>query len=435
MPAKRRFAALALVVAAVLGGGFAVGDVPRVDAACVISSSLRVGSNGEQVRCLQTTLNAQGYNSGPVDGQFGPMTYRAVFRYQQAKRLFVDGIVGRQTGTALGIWGTAPAGGGATSGGTSGSTASGAGAAAGGTAGCAVNTSLRRGSTGAQVQCLQTRLTALGYPVGPIDGAFGNMTHNGVVRYQRAKGLLADGIVGRITATALGIWGTAASSPSGGSTSTAQCTPPSGVPASARQVLVVNSSGSRADVDLLVSAGGRWTCARMDMSGRVGRNGVRALANRRSGDGTTPGGVFPLASMTAPDGQTFQFFGNGVNPGVQGAWRQVENGDCWGATPNTADYNRLVTRTAANCQSPDEFLVNFQGAYSRAALIGANMGSNRSGDAPGEAPLAAAIFLHRHSYDAAGNSRPTSGCVSLNNSNLIYVLQRLVPGQAYFVIR
>ena len=197
----------------------------------------------------------------------------------------------------------------------------------------------------------------------------------------------------------------------------------------------MNSSGSRADVDLLVFSGGRWTCARMDMPGRVGRNGVRALANRRSGDGTTPGGVFPLASMTAPDGQTFQFFGNGVNPGVRGTWRQVKAGDCWGATPNTADYNRLVTRTAANCQSPDEYLINFQGAYSRAALIGANMGPNRSGDAHGEAPLAAAIFLHRHSYDAAGNSRPTSGCVSLNNANLIYVLQRLVPGQAYFVIR
>ena len=429
MPARKIFAALAVVITTVLGGSLVVGEPPRVDAACSISTALRLGSSGEQVRCLQSTLNAQGYNSGPVDGRFGPMTYRAVFRYQQTKRLFVDGIVGRQTGTSLGIWGTRPAGVATTGGGTSG------GGTSTGTAGCAINTSLRRGSSGAQVRCVQSRLTALGYPVGPLDGAFGNMTHNGVVRYQRAKGLLADGIVGRITGTSLGIWGTAASGATGGSTTAAQCTPPSGVPATARQVVVVNSSGNRADVDLLVFSGGRWTCAWMDMPGRVGRNGVRALANRRSGDGTTPGGVFPLASMTAPDGQTFQFFGNGVNPGVRGTWRQVRAGDCWGATPNSADYNRLVTRTAANCQSPDEYLINFQGAYSRAALIGANMGSNRSGDAPGEAPLAAAIFLHRHSYDAAGNSRPTSGCVSLNNANLIYVLQRLVPGQAYFVIR
>jgi L,D-peptidoglycan transpeptidase YkuD (ErfK/YbiS/YcfS/YnhG family) len=139
--------------------------------------------------------------------------------------------------------------------------------------------------------------------------------------------------------------------------------------------------------------------------------------------------------MTAPDGQTFQFFGNGVNPGVQGSWRQVRAGDCWGATPNTSDYNRLASRTAANCQSPDEYLIEFQQSYSRAVLIGANVGPNRSGDDPGEPALAAAIFLHRTTYDGAGNSRPTSGCVSLGNDDLIYVLQRLVPGQAWFVIR
>ena len=431
MSARTLRAALALALVMILGGSFVGDQIPRAEAACTISTSLRLGSGGGQVRCLQTTLNAQGYNSGPVDGSFGAMTYRAVVRYQAAKRLFVDGVVGRQTGTSLGVWGAAPSSGGATSGGGT----SGGGAPGAATAGCSIASALRRGSSGAQVRCLQSRLTALGYPVGPIDGAFGTMTHNGVVRYQRAKGLLADGIVGRVTGTSLGIWGTTASGGGAPAAPTSQCTPPSGVPAAARQVVVVNSSGSVADVDLLVYTGGRWTCPRMDMPGRVGRNGVRALANRRSGDGTTPGGTFPLASMTAPDGQTFQFFGNGVNPGVHGSWRQVKVGDCWGATPNTADYNRLVTRTAANCRTPDEFLANFQQAYSRAALIGANMGPNRSGDAPGEAPLAAAIFLHRHSYDAAGNSRATSGCVSLNNSNLIYVLQRLVPGQAYFVIR
>ena len=61
------------------------------------------------MQCLQSTLNALGYNSGPADGRFGPVTYRAVVRFQQAKRLFVDGIAGRQTGTALGIWGAATA--------------------------------------------------------------------------------------------------------------------------------------------------------------------------------------------------------------------------------------------------------------------------------------------------------------------------------------
>jgi L,D-peptidoglycan transpeptidase YkuD (ErfK/YbiS/YcfS/YnhG family) len=226
--------------------------------------------------------------------------------------------------------------------------------------------------------------------------------------------------------------GSAAKGDASGGTS--QCVAPSGVPGDARQVVVVTSSGSWAEVDLLVNSDGQWTCARSDMAGRVGRNGVRVLADRRSGDGTTPGGTFPLGAMTAPDGQTFEFFGNGVDPGVQGTWRQVRAGDCWGATPNTADYNRLVQRAASDCLSPDEYLADFPGSYSRAAIIGANLGPDRSGDAPGEAPLAAAIFLHRHSYDDVGNSRPTSGCVSLGDDDLDYVLQRLVPGQAYFVI-
>ena len=95
------------------------------------------------------TLNAAGYNSGPVDGRFGPVTYRAVTRYQQAKRLFVDGIVGRQTGTALGIWGAAPPGGGGPDRRT-GRHAAPAPSSGGATAGCAINTALRRGSSGAR---------------------------------------------------------------------------------------------------------------------------------------------------------------------------------------------------------------------------------------------------------------------------------------------
>jgi L,D-peptidoglycan transpeptidase YkuD (ErfK/YbiS/YcfS/YnhG family) len=213
------------------------------------------------------------------------------------------------------------------------------------------------------------------------------------------------------------------------------CTPPAGVPAGSRQVVVVTSSGSRATVDLLVNSGRGWTCARTGMAGRVGRNGVRTLVNRRSGDGTTPGGVFGIGSMTAPDGQSFQFFGNGTNPGVHGAWRQVRAGDCWEETPGDPAYNTLVRRPASACTGDDEYLPNSPGAYSRAALIAANMGPHRSGDQPGEAPYAAAIFLHRFSYDSAGNTRATSGCVSLGPDDLAFVLTRIVPGQAVFVIR
>ena len=117
------------------------------------------------------------------------------------------------------------------------------------------------------------------------------------------------------------------------------------------------------------------------------------------------------------------------------AWHQVQPGDCWGATPGTPDYNQLVTRPDSACSNADEYLPRFVDTYSAAALIDANMGPDRSGDQPGEPPYAAAIFLHRHTYDGGGNARPTSGCVSLAAENLARVLPQLVPGEAWFVIR
>ena len=106
---------------------------------------------------------------------------------------------------------------------------------------------------------------------------------------------------------------------------------------------------------------------------------------------------------------------------------RCEQQDCWGATPNTAAYNHLVNRP--NCAGPDdEWLPRFGDVYSHAAVIGANL-DPISGDAPGEIPFAAAIFLHRNAYDRhrRGQSKPTSGCVSLEYSDLVDVLRLLDP--------
>ena len=58
---------------------------------------LRRGSTGANVRYLQTALGGL-----KVDGQFGPITDRAVRAFQSAKGLKVDGIVGPITWAALG---------------------------------------------------------------------------------------------------------------------------------------------------------------------------------------------------------------------------------------------------------------------------------------------------------------------------------------------
>ena len=161
------------------------------------------------------------------------------------------------------------------------------------------------------------------------------------------------------------------------------------MPATARQVVRVDASGTYATVDLLQQLDGTWQCTRRDMTGRVGKTGVRALAQRVSGDGTTPAGTFPLGTMTAPDGQTFQFFGNGANPGVQGQWRQVQPGDCWDATGGDATYNTLTQRSAARAPATTSTSRRSSTPTRGAALIGANMGPDRSGDQPGETPRAA----------------------------------------------
>lgn len=210
-----------------------------------------------------------------------------------------------------------------------------------------------------------------------------------------------------------------------------------GLRTASRQVIVVRTASSTATTAVLQVATqtvGGWSCS-VALSARVGRNGVRPLLERRSGDGTTPAGVFPLATMTAWDGQRFSFFGNSADPGVSaGQFRAVRSGDCFGATPFDPDYGHLVFRTAADCPGPDdEYLPRFGGVYSYAALIGANMEPGVSGDAPGETPYAAAIFLHRHSYDSSGATRPTSGCVSLSSTDLVAVLRTMQRGVVFAI--
>lgn len=57
--------------------------------------------------------------------------------------------------------------------------------------------------SGSAVEQLQSQLSTLGYYDGPITGFFGTLTEDAVIRFQQATGLVADGIVGSATQTAL----------------------------------------------------------------------------------------------------------------------------------------------------------------------------------------------------------------------------------------
>jgi peptidoglycan hydrolase-like protein with peptidoglycan-binding domain len=126
------------------------------------------------VRALQRRLAATGYAPGPIDGLYGPLTERAVGRYQGAYGLLVDGIAGSRTlGSIVARTRVINPG-----------------------AGYVVDGS-------SPVRALQRRLARAGFHPGPIDGLYGPLTDQAVRRFQSAHGLSVDGVAGPQTLTHL----------------------------------------------------------------------------------------------------------------------------------------------------------------------------------------------------------------------------------------
>lgn len=64
---------------------------------------------------------------------------------------------------------------------------------------------LKKGSRGDDVKKVQSRLKNWGYYSGAVDGIYGSQTVSAVKYFQRRNGLVVDGIVGKRTASAIGI--------------------------------------------------------------------------------------------------------------------------------------------------------------------------------------------------------------------------------------
>jgi len=58
---------------------------------------------GPKVKEIQERLQALGFNPGPVDSEFGPLTHAAVAAFQHVRSLVPDGEVGAVTAAALGV--------------------------------------------------------------------------------------------------------------------------------------------------------------------------------------------------------------------------------------------------------------------------------------------------------------------------------------------
>ena len=63
----------------------------------------RIQAEFDIVKAVQRKLNQKGYDAGIADGMYGPRTEKAIFVYQQANGLKVDGLIGPQTLRSLGL--------------------------------------------------------------------------------------------------------------------------------------------------------------------------------------------------------------------------------------------------------------------------------------------------------------------------------------------
>ena len=156
-------------------------------------TSLKLGSQGQDVRNVQQKLKQLGFLKGNVDGDFGKATEEAVKAFQKQYGLEVDGKVGVNTLAKLQ---TARA-----------------------TMKPAVtatpkktatpkpnynsNTYLRNGDESSQVRSMQNRLIELGYLVGKATAKFDNGTEAAVIAFQRRNTRYADGVAGPETLKAL----------------------------------------------------------------------------------------------------------------------------------------------------------------------------------------------------------------------------------------
>lgn len=139
-------------------------------------TTLSFGSRGTEVRNLQVRLANLSYYYGSIDGIFGSQSEAAVRNFQSRNNLAVTGIADSATQTAAYS-----------------STALANGSSSGG------YVYLHYGSKGTAVTRLQTALKNAGYYKGAIDGQYFDQTYSAVKSFQRANGLVVDGIAGKKT--------------------------------------------------------------------------------------------------------------------------------------------------------------------------------------------------------------------------------------------
>jgi LysM repeat protein len=146
-------------------------------ALCVAPQSLAAGGPDPEIASLQVALRSKGMYFGKIDGLAGPMTAKGLRAFQRAAGLPVTGELGPRTRTRLGALGRP----------------------------LVARRVLGQGAYGWDVSALQFLLARAGHlRLIDLDGHFGGTTHAALLRFQRTRGLAADGIAGPATLTSFG---------------------------------------------------------------------------------------------------------------------------------------------------------------------------------------------------------------------------------------
>lgn len=157
------------------------------------AAAVQQGDRGSEVTALQQRLKELGYFNTNITGYFGPVTERAVARFQEDKGLEADGVVGTKTQASLGTQSTQAS--------LSEEPETSSPSQSESSSEPPKNI-LQLGDRGEQVSSIQKRLSSAGFSSGD-NGVFDQATQDAVRQFQHAKGLKVDGVVGQQTLAAL----------------------------------------------------------------------------------------------------------------------------------------------------------------------------------------------------------------------------------------
>jgi L,D-peptidoglycan transpeptidase YkuD (ErfK/YbiS/YcfS/YnhG family) len=174
------------------------------------------------------------------------------------------------------------------------------------------------------------------------------------------------------------------------------------VPDNCSQVVIVRPTADKV-FQVQASAWERgdasWHLIMSPTAGVIGRKGFAPPGEKREGDGRTPTGAFRIGTA----------FGAGKIPtGLD--FRLTSDNDFWVDDPESPQYNRWVTGPP----QAKSFEKLRQKAYVYAAIIEYNTNPVVPGNG-------SAIFLHVW----AGSGAPTSGCVAMEEGEIMKLLRWL----------